>query len=182
MPIDVTCDGCGARFKAPDAAAGKKGKCKKCGAVIAVPVPEPVPAAASDDDMYDIAEPPPLPPAKAPPPLPSVAQAPPYRPSTKGAAAPAPGMAYGVPAANPNAGSWKTSNNPPKIMAVLKGVAGVILLGLGGLFLVGAILSLTSDDGPNVRRPFKGLFFGLFLVVTGGGLIAKAFGWGGGDE
>ena len=52
MPISVTCDQCGARFKAPDAAAGKKGKCSKCGASLVVPAPAPAAAVAAEaDDM-----------------------------------------------------------------------------------------------------------------------------------
>ena len=56
-----------------------------------------------------------------------------------------------------------------------------MLLLLGLLLLVGGILSMTREDGPTVRRPFKAIFGGLALIVFGGGLIAKAFGWGG-DE
>jgi WD40 repeat protein len=37
MPIAVTCPGCSAKMKAPDAAAGKKVKCPKCQGVITVP-------------------------------------------------------------------------------------------------------------------------------------------------
>jgi hypothetical protein len=37
MPIAVTCPGCSARMKAPDAAAGKKVKCPKCQGAITVP-------------------------------------------------------------------------------------------------------------------------------------------------
>ena len=39
MPIAVVCS-CGARLKAPDATAGKRVKCPKCGNPIAVPAPE----------------------------------------------------------------------------------------------------------------------------------------------
>lgn len=37
MPIKVACEGCGASFKAPDAAAGKRTACPKCGGAIAIP-------------------------------------------------------------------------------------------------------------------------------------------------
>ena len=172
MPIDVACEACGARFKAPDGAAGKKGKCKKCGAVIAVPVPEPIPAAVSDDDMYDIAEPPPLP-------AQSVAPARPYTPPA--AAAPraaAPMLAYGIPAKNPNAGAWRTSNNPPKSFQVLKGIGGAILLLAGLATAGGAIYGMTRPER-SLRKPFKAIFFGLFLIVTGAGLLAQSMGIGG---
>jgi hypothetical protein len=90
-------------------------------------------------------------------------------------------MARGVVPPSPNAGAWKNSGNPPPIMAVLKGVGGAILLLLGLLLLGGAILSMTREEGPAIRRPFKAIAGGLALVVFGGGLIAKAFGWGGDD-
>jgi RsiW-degrading membrane proteinase PrsW (M82 family) len=38
MSIEVTCN-CGKSLKAPDAAAGKKGRCPGCGAVLAIPLP-----------------------------------------------------------------------------------------------------------------------------------------------
>lgn len=37
MSITVKCDECGKTVKAPDAAAGKKGKCPQCGAIIKIP-------------------------------------------------------------------------------------------------------------------------------------------------
>jgi hypothetical protein len=40
MPIPVSCS-CGAKLKAPDAAAGKKLRCPKCGAAVAVPAGTP---------------------------------------------------------------------------------------------------------------------------------------------
>ncbi len=47
MPIGVTCPHCGAKFKAADAAAGKKLKCTKCQGVIQVPASDPVQSAAA---------------------------------------------------------------------------------------------------------------------------------------
>lgn len=41
MPIQVTCSSCGGMFNAPDAGAGKKTKCPKCGGVIQIPMPAP---------------------------------------------------------------------------------------------------------------------------------------------
>jgi hypothetical protein len=43
MPIDVQC-GCGKTFQVPDTMAGKRGRCKACGAVLVVP------DVADDDD------------------------------------------------------------------------------------------------------------------------------------
>jgi hypothetical protein len=40
MAIELTCEGCGRRFEAPDRAAGRKGRCPACGQEIAVPVPD----------------------------------------------------------------------------------------------------------------------------------------------
>jgi hypothetical protein len=180
MPIDVTCDACGARFKAPDAAAGKRGKCKKCGAVITVPVPEPIGAPAAEDDMYDIAEPAPAP-AKPYKPAASsgtVAPAPPYTPPPPTAASAAM-MARGVVPKSANAGTWKNSNNPPVIMKVLGLVAGVILILLGLLFIAAPIMAMMSDKtGKTIR--FKGVFFGVAMIGTGVTAILKAFGKAGG--
>ncbi len=38
--IRFACNGCGANFKVDDSKAGKKGKCPKCGAALAIPSPE----------------------------------------------------------------------------------------------------------------------------------------------
>jgi hypothetical protein len=39
MPIEVVCSQCGKSMQAPDSAAGKKGRCKTCGAVFQIPIP-----------------------------------------------------------------------------------------------------------------------------------------------
>lgn len=49
MPIAVACT-CGVKLKAPDAAAGKRVKCPKCGAGLVVPVPAPEPDFEFVDD------------------------------------------------------------------------------------------------------------------------------------
>src|ERR1700736_5830482 len=59
MPIDVQCSGCSTMLRAPDTAAGKKVKCPKCEAVIAVP------AAADNGLAVSSAPPPPEPMAMA---------------------------------------------------------------------------------------------------------------------
>ena len=40
MPIAVVCGNCQVRFKVPESVAGRKLQCKKCGAVLAIPVPD----------------------------------------------------------------------------------------------------------------------------------------------
>ena len=54
MPIPISCS-CGARMSAPDTAAGKRVKCPKCGAALAVPAP----AASFEVVDEDEATPPP---------------------------------------------------------------------------------------------------------------------------
>lgn len=51
MPIEVQCGGCGKRYNVGDQFAGKKAKCKNCGAVMVVP--QPVPVEAAPDMDYD---------------------------------------------------------------------------------------------------------------------------------
>jgi len=174
MGIPVTCDSCGARFKAPDTAAGKKGKCSKCGAKIVVPALEPAPVdAAMNDDLYDVAtEAPPALPARniaaasQPPP------APPYNPPASPVSSTA--MSRGVVPKSPAAGAWKKSNNPPAIMKVLALLGGGFLILLGLLFAAAPILAMMSDKtGKTIR--FKGVFIGVALIVTGISAIAKAF-------
>lgn len=58
MPITVACS-CGAKLRAPDAAAGKRVKCPKCGTPVAVP------AAEADFEVVDD-DPPPTPAKKKP--------------------------------------------------------------------------------------------------------------------
>lgn len=43
MPISATCSGCSSKFNAPDHAAGKRAKCPKCGFVITISPPQPLP-------------------------------------------------------------------------------------------------------------------------------------------
>lgn len=45
MPISVTCSECGKRIKAPDEAAGRKGRCPGCGAMLVISASETAPAA-----------------------------------------------------------------------------------------------------------------------------------------
>ena len=57
MSIVVTCPGCSANMKAPDAAAGKRVKCPKCTSTIEVPSAAPPPPAFDDftDDPTPVA-------------------------------------------------------------------------------------------------------------------------------
>lgn len=59
-----SCESCGKSYEWKPALAGKRAKCK-CGATIAVPATSP--AAPEPDDLYDFAEPSPLPPARPAP-------------------------------------------------------------------------------------------------------------------
>ncbi len=79
MPIPVVCASCQTRLNAPDAAAGKKVKCPKCQAVMAVPAAEPPPAAGGGGTPFDFGggAPPPPPRRSAPPPPPEPASPPP---------------------------------------------------------------------------------------------------------
>ncbi len=58
MPIPVVCGSCQVNLRAPDAAAGKKVKCKNCQAIIAVPV------ATADDGDFEFVDPSSLEPPK----------------------------------------------------------------------------------------------------------------------
>jgi hypothetical protein len=168
MPIPVKCDGCGARFKAPDAAAGKKGKCKKCGAAIVVPAPAAA-ESAFEDDMYDLAAGPPPPLPKQPPPAPAYNPSPSPVSSTSAAM-----MSRGVVPKSAAAGSWKTAHEPPTIMKVLALLGGGFLILLGLLFVAGPVMAMMSDKtGKTIR--FKGVFIGVALIATGVTTIVKAF-------
>jgi hypothetical protein len=69
--ISVECSGCGKRFSVAAQHAGKRGKCKVCGAIVAIPTPA---QPAQEDDLYDFA-PGANVPAPQPAPLPQVAAA-----------------------------------------------------------------------------------------------------------
>ena len=49
MAFSVECSGCGKRYKIDDRAAGKRVRCKNCGATIEVPLPMPAPQGGDDD-------------------------------------------------------------------------------------------------------------------------------------
>ena len=56
MAIEMTCIGCGKILQIPEAAAGKKGKCPKCGTINVVPGDAPIETLVT----AEVAEPPPL--------------------------------------------------------------------------------------------------------------------------
>ena len=55
MPIKFNCPECGKNINAPDAAAGKRGKCPHCSKVVNIPVPPPPPAEEEDDGLIPLA-------------------------------------------------------------------------------------------------------------------------------
>jgi len=55
MSIPVSCPNCGARFNAPDTAAGRKGKCGRCGVIVDIPAA--APAAPPPPDLPPVAPP-----------------------------------------------------------------------------------------------------------------------------
>ena len=59
MPIPVACASCGTKLVAPDAAAGKKVKCRNCQSVVAVPTP-----AVAEESDFEFVEQTPVAPAK----------------------------------------------------------------------------------------------------------------------
>lgn len=107
MPIPVVCASCQTRLNAPDAAAGKKVKCPKCQAVMAVPAGDeppplpPPPAAAGTPFDFGGGSPPPPPPSRRSAPPPPESEAPP---------APAGGAAFDFGAAVSAGGGGK----PPR--------------------------------------------------------------------
>jgi predicted Zn finger-like uncharacterized protein len=61
----ITCSNCQSKIRVPDSAAGKKGKCPKCGTVITIPLEEP-PAEAAIAEPAPVEEAPPAPVAEQP--------------------------------------------------------------------------------------------------------------------
>ncbi len=56
MPIRVVCASCECAFKVAEAAAGRKGKCPKCGAVLTIPHPQPEPKAQDEIGLVPLAD------------------------------------------------------------------------------------------------------------------------------
>jgi predicted Zn finger-like uncharacterized protein len=101
MPISISCNDCGSKYKVADAAAGKKVKCKKCGTIMAIPALVP---AGNDDSgpmlgFRDDA------PAPKPAPVP--------RPSVRPTAAARPAAKPAAPAARPKPPAVKRPAPPP---------------------------------------------------------------------
>ena len=56
MTISTSCPGCKSKYTVADSMAGKKAKCKKCGAILAIPKPDdPVLAETSEPVLADLA-------------------------------------------------------------------------------------------------------------------------------
>ena len=55
MPIKFECTECHKTVTAPDAAAGKKGKCPHCGMKVDIPLPPPPPLEEEDPDLIPLA-------------------------------------------------------------------------------------------------------------------------------
>jgi len=69
MSVNVVCS-CGRMMKAPSSAAGKRGRCKACGAILDIPPPANVGPEANEDIALAITLDDPSSPRPAPPPLP----------------------------------------------------------------------------------------------------------------
>ena len=54
MPLSVQCGECGAKYSVDEKLAGKRAKCKKCGASMTIPAP--ASAGAADDDLSALME------------------------------------------------------------------------------------------------------------------------------
>lgn len=108
MPVvDVSCPSCGAKFKAPDDAVGKKARCKKCGSKFRVPGVPAIPSADQPDEaevmmaeaVDEVATPAPAPaPTPARPPKPAITPAPAAKAATPVPPRPAPPAAAPAPA------------------------------------------------------------------------------------
>jgi transcription initiation factor TFIIIB Brf1 subunit/transcription initiation factor TFIIB len=167
MSITAACDACGSKFKVADQYAGRKGKCKKCGGVVTIPQPAPEPEA----DLYDLAEPDPIRSTAT-----AVAPIAPIAPVAASRVAP-----IAQPRPNqPLPGNWAaatparaTQSDPTWLLRILKLIGGVICL-VGGLAFAGYCIKELLDENSTMRRPFKGISAGVFLVILGAGLIIKA--------
>lgn len=93
MPIPITCPACKTQFKAPDNAAGRKGRCSKCGESLHIPGasvqrPDRAPALVGELSRRSIADEPSAPSMTLPKPLPlptPVARVPSFEPAAPSA-------------------------------------------------------------------------------------------------
>ncbi len=56
MPIDITCASCGTKAIVPDSAAGRTGKCRRCGQQVRIPIPQLVGDAEPEIEQISEAE------------------------------------------------------------------------------------------------------------------------------
>lgn len=164
MAIKVVCQGCGAKFNAPDGAAGKRGKCPKCGEAIVVPAatkPAPAkPPARSIDSArkpagFDDPPSPPPPaidpsPPPAPAPAPVVDQAIPTQPT------PTVNVDHSVKAKGAFGSAFKGT------LGCITAVVAVMFVGCvaTGVFLVGgtAVMSGAIDEVERARAEVREQF------------------------
>ncbi len=168
MSISVTCSACGQKLKVADAAAGKRGKCPKCGGLVQIPdsempceVVEPIPLRRAEPAVVQrvYAAPitaAPAPVATAPPPVPTVNVKLPRRGSSLGIAACILGiLAFLI--------CW----------VPLIGLVGVPLSALGLLLGIIGLLVAFFRKGAGIGFPIAGsAISGLALFVAIGSTLA----------
>ena len=128
MGISVTCPQCGKSIKAPDSAAGTKGRCPQCKTIIQLPA-----APDEPDDSYDLA------PDVAPPALPKTRATP--TPATPPPLSAPPQLSYAKPTTRASAAmsspGWKTVR--AGLSAIYFGIVA------GGLMLLLQLQGLRCD-------------------------------------
>ena len=139
MPIAVACS-CGKRFRAPDAAAGRRGKCPACGATLQVPAGDAAPLAAR-----------PLAAPAPPPPVPAADPDYVSDPSDYGAydLAPTPSpVRVAYPAGDPSPTAYPTMRQPAM-----------------PAFAPPAVVVLPPQSWPSATRVAGPLFIALFVAL-----------------
>jgi hypothetical protein len=196
MPISVACPGCSTKFKAPDAAAGKRIKCPKCGGAIAV-TPGAATTATASTATNSATAPPAAKPAQpavsaaAPRPVAAAAKAAPPASPAKPAVAPAakapPAPARPVPASTtPAAKAYEPYSSGKGPTSIIDPVTLPISLttdadagtGLKGrLSIVAGVLSILPGLGHMYRRrPISAVCW--FVAVMFGWLMGSLIPFG----
>ena len=149
MPLSVECQECGTKYNVPDKLAGKRAKCKKCGATMSIPEPDVAIGFAPDDDplaaLQDLAR------QSGEDAAPEPAPAPPRKRTSAGSVAAAPAgwtpesvvveRAPSAAASGPSAagsGRWaKTNSRPvdPDVLAKLLVFFFIAALGAVGVYV-----------------------------------------------
>jgi DNA-directed RNA polymerase subunit RPC12/RpoP len=147
--ITATCEQCGERYALPQAAAGKKYRCNRCGATNPVPSARPAQAAVTavvdESNSYRLA--------------PEIVEAVLARPAAL--AKPAPRRAASK--------KRKVSRSDDDILAFLRPIGGVAAIICGALLILWGIMVLfdTKDPGNFRRRPFGLIGAGISLIAVG---------------